>query len=415
MITPAEIVRRLERWWPEVLEATVRGEDFFPRQIPRIGRVTAATRLDDFAQIREQQAALVAQSKDRRGFGYALEWREVNTRKMGRNRFIHAIHLPSLEDYLRVLGRTKSYEQFLADVDLIRAQTARWREDLSEKQTGDAAQVLGEDWIAAQVVDIMSQAGVWPELLAVLDYFVNRHEPHRYYIRELPVAVPTKFIEGHRRILTQLLEAVLPPDRLWPVEKKKFAFEQRFGLRWPQPLVRLRLLDQSLADRYLAGLNDISLPRNVFNRLQLPLRRVLLLENKTSYDALLNFLTLPQCTGSAAVFGAGFRVGALRDAAWLHNVNLLYWGDLDAHGFQIVNQARSYFPHLRTILMDRTTLDALADYHVEGPLATATELPHLTEEERVLYHYLNDRRIRLEQERVPLQMVREALADNDEG
>ncbi len=87
----------------------------------------------------------------------------------------------------------------------------------------------------------------------------------------------------------------------------------------------------------------------------------------------------------------------------------VYWGDLDAHGLQIVNQLRSHFPHLQTFLMDRQTLDLLAEYHTEATPTKVMELPHLTPVELALYDYLSDSRIRLEQERVPLRMVRAAL------
>ncbi len=104
-------------------------------------------------------------------------------------------------------------------------------------------------------------------------------------------------------------------------------------------------------------------------------------------------------------------VGSLKSATWLHEVELLYWGDLDAHGFQIVNQFRASFPHLKTFLMDRATLEAFAEYWVEASPSKVMELTHLTAEELALYDYLNDARVRLEQERVPLEMVRSALKD----
>jgi len=40
---------------------------------------------------------------------------------------------------------------------------------------------------------------------------------------------------------------------------------------------------------------------------------------------------------------------------WLSDKNIYYWGDMDIHGFQILSQLRSYFPHVRSIMMDMET------------------------------------------------------------
>ncbi len=390
MIGPDEVTERAERWWPEVLRESLRGEPEFPREIPRIGRVGSGSRLTDFDKIRREQLAIV---EDARRRGYTLHWREVNTRKMGSNRFIQRITVDSRAVFLKILRRETTYADFLTNVRLI-------REHVPEL----------EDWLAANVLEIAQQAGNWPNLLAVVRYFIDRHHPDSYYIRELPVAVPTKFIETHRAILASLLDAVLPAAAVDPTHTGVRGFERRYRLKYRQPLIRLRLLDQSLADKYLSGIDDFSLPLAHFEQLQLPLRRVIVLENKTNFANLMNFLTLPDLSGTAGIFGSGFSAGLLRNAAWLHQVELFYWGDLDAHGLQILNQFRSAFPHARSFLMDRATLDALPHYHTEATPAAVADLPHLSPEELALYDYLNDSRIRLEQERIPLELVRRALA-----
>ncbi len=389
MIGPADVTDRVERWWPEVLRESLHGEPVFPREIPRIGRVGSSSRLSDFDKIRREQLAIVADAERR---GYSIEWREVNTRKLGSNRFIHRITVDSREVFLGLLRRGKTYADFIADVRLIRERVPAL-----------------EEWLDDNVLEVVRQAGNWPSLLAVVRYFMDNHQPDRYYIRELPVAVPTKFIETHRAVLASLLDTVIPASLIDPMYTGVRGFERRYRLRYRQPLVRLRLLDQTLADRHLGGINDLGLPLNQFEQLRLPLRRVIVLENKTNFANLMNFLTLPELRAAAGIFGSGFSAGLLKNAVWLNDVELLYWGDLDAHGLQILNQFRSAFPHTRSLLMDRATLDALPAYHTAATPAAVAPMPHLSAEELRLYDHLNDGRIRLEQERIPLDMVRRAL------
>lgn len=388
MIAPREIKERAERWWPEVLAAYLTGAELFPRSIPRIGKVKTTERLSDFDRIRGAQETLVAAA----GAGYTLHWREIDTRAAGRNRFVDAITIDTRADYLRLLGRKPAFAAFERDAALIRDR---------------APELAG--WLVDNPTAVEHYAGRWPELLAVVRYFLDDHRPGRYYIRELPVAVPTKFVESHRSILADLLDATLPAAAIDATFRGVKNFEPRYGLKYRQPLVRVRLLDADLARRCFSGVDDLSLPLDQFAALDLPLRRVIVLENKTNYANLMNFLTLPEMTATAGIFGSGFHVGTLARADWLHRVELLYWGDLDAHGLQILNQLRAAFPHARSFLMDRATFDALPEYHTAGTPSSVVSLPHLTPEELALYDYLNDACLRLEQERIPQAMVERAL------
>ena len=394
MIGPAEIKERALRWWPEVLRAAVSGEVFFPRDIPRIGKVTSVKSPAEAERVRGEHEAL----RPGEGKWFVLAWREVDSRRFGRQRFVERIVVPDLERYLSLTGRGLEYGDFLGAIRLITTHNASLR-----------------SWLPDNVLEVLQYTGEWPYLLAVVDYFAALPERHRYYIRELPVAVPTKFIEGRKKVLTSLLEhlglglsAEERAERGVGLGVKDF--ERRYGLKTAQPLVRVRLLDRAMARVQWNGLTDLSLPLDDFCRLDLPgIRRVIVLENKASYSNLETFLTLPEMTGTAAVFGSGFAAGRLAGAGWLHDVELLYWGDLDAHGLQIVNQLRGHFPGLRTFLMDRATLEAHREYWVEATPSSAVALPHLTAEELALYDYLNDARVRLEQERISVGYVREVL------
>ena len=81
-----------------------------------------------------------------------------------------------------------------------------------------------------------------------------------------------------------------------------------------------------------------------------------------------------------------------------------YWGDIDTHGFAILDRLRAWLPGTRSVLMDLDTLMHHRDRWVREERPTQSSLTRLTREEGDLYDDLvSDRlgdRVRLEQERI---------------
>jgi len=172
--------------------------------------------------------------------------------------------------------------------------------------------------------------------------------------------------------------------------------------------IRFRVLDASL--KLLPGppLPDLALDAGSFARLEMAVRRVFITENET------NFLAFPPAAGALVIFGAGYGWDALAKAGWLARCAMYYWGDIDTHGFAILNQLRGHFAHAASFLMDRSTLMDHADLWGEEPDQVVHDLSRLTAAEKALYDDLRDNRIRrglrLEQERVGFRWVQSALA-----
>jgi hypothetical protein len=116
----------------------------------------------------------------------------------------------------------------------------------------------------------------------------------------------------------------------------------------------------------------------------------------------MTFLTLPPLADTFAIFGGGFLIERLQAIRWLEDCLLLYWGDLDAQGFQILSLLRGLFPRTISVLMDAPILSAFREYAVRGIASAAASLPHLTREEHALFKCLTREQLRLEQERIPL-------------
>ena len=120
-------------------------------------------------------------------------------------------------------------------------------------------------------------------------------------------------------------------------------------------------------------------------------------ENKTT---LYTALTLPKMKQTLVLFGKGFGVSDLQNIEWLNEVELFYWGDIDAQGFEILSQFRGYFHHTKSILMDVVTFDKFFDNEV-GTISKLCSSMNLTEEEQKLYERVKTNQWRLEQEKIP--------------
>jgi hypothetical protein len=87
-----------------------------------------------------------------------------------------------------------------------------------------------------------------------------------------------------------------------------------------------------------------------FARLDPGVSRVFITENE------INFLAFPPVRDSLIIFGAGYGFEMLAQARWLSRCRIHYWGDIDTHGFAILDQLRAHFEHVDSFLMDRATL-----------------------------------------------------------
>jgi hypothetical protein len=136
------------------------------------------------------------------------------------------------------------------------------------------------------------------------------------------------------------------------------------------------------------------------------MKRVFIVENKT--NLLTIALSMPEIEKTAVIFGSGYKVEYLKKVFWLNNVELLYWGDLDIQGFEILSQFRGYFPHVKSILMDKETFDRFFEKDMGKPSNISINL-NLTDDEKQLYELLKTNNWRLEQEKIPLEYVNETI------
>jgi hypothetical protein len=262
-------------------------------------------------------------------------------------------------------------------------------------------------WLAAHPLSVLQLADVWPQLLDIIGW-MQAHPRPGIYLRQIDVpGVHSKLVEAHRATLAPLLDLALPADAIDTQASGIANFNRRYGFRDEPPRLRFRILDPALALTPGGCDQDISLRKDAFAQLQLPVTRAFITENKT------NFLAFPAVPASLVIWGEGYGFDMLGEADWLKHCALHYWGDIDTHGFAILDQLRSRLPHTQSFLMDRDTL--MAHRSLWGSEATPLQrdLLRLSPEESALYDDLRDQRLspslRLEQEHIGYAWLIEKL------
>jgi hypothetical protein len=232
--------------------------------------------------------------------------------------------------------------------------------------------------------------------------WIEKNPVSNLYPRQLPVAgLDSKWLEKRKRLLADLIAAVRGESSI------EGDFFQRCGLKAPPQLIRLRILDSNLR-KLVGGLDDISVPIERLAELDIPVTNVFIVENLQTGLA---FGDLP---GSVVIMQLGYGVDVLGRLPWIAKAHCIYWGDLDTHGFAILNRARTYLPEMKSVLMDEGTLRSHEDLWVEEKDQHGAEtLPLLTDPEQMVYqaikHNARGQSIRLEQERIARDVVCKTL------
>ena len=384
---PGDLRKTVQRLWERgaLLAALAGGESLFPKRLPLKGP-TSTELTQNFDAVRDWIAQL-----DRHAKHYRIRWRHVNHRVLGANDLPDEIWIDTLDDALAFVGRQRDAERFAALV----AMTEERLPDLTA-------------WLRKRPLRALALADDWFLLLDIVAW-MRRHPRPGLYLRQVDIpGVHSKFIEGHRSVLTELFDLVLPEEAVDREAGGVSGFGRRYGFRDKPVRVRFRILDEACAVFPTGTDQDIAVTHDTFAGLDLPVDTIFATENE------INFLAFPRAARSMVVFGAGYGFDMLARARWLRDRRLFYWGDIDTHGFAILDQLRNHFPLARSFLMDRETLMAHKSLWGREPRQEIRDLPRLDSEEQALYDDLRYNRLRdqlrFEQERVGFDRVIKSVA-----
>jgi hypothetical protein len=372
---PADVREAVRRKWPVLLANFLAGQVWEPLSVPLRGPGPA--------EIGERLADVQAwvAEWDRAGRGpLRVEGKKVGGRLIGTNQIPCRAWLDGYDQAWDFLGAR---------------QQVRRLTEIAEQAKGECPRVIG--WVERHPVKALALSSSWTYLLATVRW-IDERQLTGMYVRQVDVpGVDTKFIDMHKRVLTELLDLQLDPAR---IDATAPDFEGRYGFRRKPDYVRLRTAIGAPYTELTVRADELAAP-------PLGVTRAYIVENEITY------LAFPLAPDAIVIFGGGYAVSVLERLDWLVALDLAYWGDLDTHGFAILNRLRHRFPDVRSVLMDRETLLAHQSQWVPEPTPTRAALDLLTPAEQNLYQALVTGAfgpaVRLEQERVNFAWLEQAV------
>ena len=373
--TSDDIVARVRRRWDDgsLLRAYANGGSFDPIGMPLRGPKPSQVG-DDLAAAREWVAALDAGRRD--DGRYTLQWQSIGGRQIGRNRLPVRAVVSTTEQAWALLGVTAAVRRF----DELLA--------LSEPHSPV------RQWVVDHPHRALELALELPRLIAAYAWIDSHRNSYRY-LREISApGVDTKFAEMHRPVLAAMLGVSSTPT----------GFLADLGLRSKPGLVRLR---PAASLGLPAPLTELAVRSEELAQLAVEPRVAIIAENEITY------LSIDVPEDGVVIWGKGFEVDSVGRLRWLADADVLYWGDIDTHGFAILDRLRAWLPLARSVLMDRETLLAHRDRWVTEDRPAKSVLTRLTSDEQDLYSDLIGdglgERVRLEQERIDWHWVEQQL------
>lgn len=384
--TPADLKAQVLKLWDngQLPSEVVVSSGLFPRRL-RFNGPSSAELTNRFDDVRKWIADIRQVTHCR------IVMRELRHRVIGGNTVPDEVWIDDLESALEWIGKQREARTIRAAVDF-----AQQREP----------SLLA--WMSKHASEVLRIGADWSKLLDVVNWL--RHHPRPgIYLRQVDLpGVHTKFIESYRGVLSELLDISLPGAVVNAEATGVASFCRRFGFLEKPSRVRFRVLDQNLRLLSAGSDQDLTVSSEAFAKLEPPIRRVFVTENET------NYLAFPAVADSIVLFGSGYGFEMLRGAEWLRRCEVHYWGDIDTHGFAILDQLRASHERVVSFLMDRQTLTTHQALWGTEESQERRDLTRLTPDEAALFDDLRDNRlgpqVRLEQERIGFGWLMAALS-----
>ena len=223
------------------------------------------------------------------------------------------------------------------------------------------------------------------------------------YIREFTAkGVDTKFFEKNIRYLKDLYNILNNTN----IEKSEDLYKVLNIINYPEDedYVTLRLMTDSTLNLHL---KNIKVYYKELNSLQVKPEKVVIIENKAT------FYRFPEIKGCICIWGHGFAVtGFLDNISFIKNAaDVYYWSDIDTDGYTMLNNIRKCYPKIKSLMMDERFVKKVIQYNVKdtGSEKSVNSLERLNENEKRAFSYISQNRLRIEQEKIPHELIKEQI------
>lgn len=369
---PDDVRKRLLRAWGRNRSLWLAGGGEWPYSLP-LGLPTQAE-----ARLKLDAIAGWIQAWQNHDEAGHVEWQERRWLDLGRHQIPARLVLGSPGEIAKWVGEERRWG------------LARGR----FRQAADRWPILA-DTLRRHFDDLADYSDQDFERLVNMLSWLDQHQQSDLFPRQLPVpGLDSKWLEARYGLISEFVGAIRKID----VTGRNF-FEI-CGLRPLPILVRMNILDPALRAS-VGGIRDLAATPDDLSRLILPVRCVFVVEN------IQTGLAFSDLDGAIVVMGLGYGVDVLRKLPFVQQAKIVYWGDIDTHGFAILSRARGHLPNLQSLMMDESTLLRHRVLKLCGEEPTphvADSLPNLTDDELAVYRALKQHKwgmcMRLEQERI---------------
>ncbi len=375
MLTAKEIRDKAERSYKDFLLSVLKKEIFFPFHI-KGNKGSAQLPLQELYPALKH---LIDHSKEKVGYGYALTYKEVNTRHSGIITLPDAIFFDNPTDFLKFIDKEQAFTAFKKALDATRKH---------------APALL--KWIENNPLKCQKYADEWSDILTLVQYFSQNPKPQLFW-RQLPLSIDLPFLEIHQPLIAELLaeNGALNAPNL--AENDPAA---RLGLRTDEALLRIRVMDKT---HFLTPFgDDLSLPISAWADSDWVEKadKIFFITDKNVFLRFRN--DAPENQLSLIIFWE-HSAAILPKIKWIQTKKCYFLSDISPKGFEILAEMRAFLnfentpdtQFLTALLMDKPTFEAFPQHHQTQKTTTATPttptlfLTHLTPEEQSTYQFLS--------------------------
>ena len=417
-------------------ETTAEGiDDFFPLDVLKNTNRFSDT-LKDHSQ---EMVELFLHSKNKTGIGYSLEMESVNTRSNGRKSIIKRVYFAEENDYLDYINVRGRVENLKAALTV-----------LSQDGILPAPQL--RNWAKKHVKDLTvahNEGAVFWHNIALCALWSSKKSKDKSF------QIQPDFLEANRNLIqslfstgeTEIQITQAPIEHVQENIQTQAVIPVQQAAQLPQatePVVIDSIAGESIPTakskpfsirfRSLSANSPLKLGRLVPKEIALPLDDFIHL-NQTNF---LKEITTILIVGSETVFqsflpsehvlcifGPDYAVNALKLCEWFSRYQLIYFGDISEHCFDVLSAFRNSWAKTETMCMDGNTWEKFFNHAESGPHLKNNAIPkNLTDSEKTTFLALRLAvgKSKLLQEKIPLEYMNQFLdaikicgSDDDES